>query len=64
MHSYTTKENMRSPGYSNVINWVSEIWQDLDQNLLRDSFYNCGLVENSNLNSVLNKLIHEDIILN
>ena len=53
---------MRSPGYSNVINWVSEIWQDMDPNLLRDSFDNCGLVDNSNLHSVLNKLTHEEIL--
>ncbi|CAF1117869.1 unnamed protein product [Brachionus calyciflorus] len=63
-HSYTAKGNMRSPGYACVINWVSEIWKDMDPNLLRDSFEHCGLVDNSNLHSVLNKLIHEDIILN
>ena len=30
VHTFTKANNLRSPGYANVINWISEIWRDLD----------------------------------
>ena len=44
--TYTAAGNMRSPGYANVINWISEIWSDFDTNLLARSFDHCGLTYN------------------
>ena len=33
----------RSPGYVQVIKWISEIWSDFDSTLLARSFDHCGI---------------------
>ncbi|CAF0915134.1 unnamed protein product [Brachionus calyciflorus] len=42
-HSETAAGNLRSPGYVNLINWISEIWRNFDEDLIRDSFDSCGI---------------------
>ncbi|CAF0774012.1 unnamed protein product [Brachionus calyciflorus] len=39
----TPAGNIRSPGYIQVINWISEIWDQLDSGIIRDSFDRCGI---------------------
>ncbi|RNA41925.1 hypothetical protein BpHYR1_044716 [Brachionus plicatilis] len=35
--------NLRSPGNAQVIVWISVIWEQLDQNIIKDSFDRCGI---------------------
>ncbi len=36
--------NARSPGYAQVIDWMSEIWADMDSNIRADSFAITGCI--------------------
>ena len=38
---------MKSPGYAQAITWISEIWADLDSNLIARSFDQCGITSNN-----------------
>ena len=38
---------MKSPGYAQAITWISEIWADLDANLIARSFDQCGITSNN-----------------
>ena len=35
--TYTVHGSMRSPGYTTVIQWLSDIWRDFDTNIIRNS---------------------------
>ena len=48
---------MRSPGYAMVLQWISEIWDELDSNLIARSFDNCGIIS-SKLSDFNNQLRH------
>ena len=41
--SFTPAGNIRSPGYAQVINWISEIWDQLSPEIVRDSFDRCEI---------------------
>ncbi len=41
--SFTTSGNRKSPGYAKGIEWISEIWSDLDSSLIANSFGQCGI---------------------
>ncbi len=41
----TRFDNIRSPGYAQVITWVSEIWATLNPNVIRASFDLCGITQ-------------------
>ena len=65
----TNTGNMRSPGYSVVITWLSEIWQEMTPEIIRKSFDQCGItsVQNGDLHNrlrhyVLKKQMVEDVI--
>ena len=67
--TFTNTGNMSSPGYSVVITWLSEIWQEISLEIIRKSFDKCGItsVKNWNLHNqlrhyVLKKQIAEDVI--
>ena len=45
--SFTSNGNLRSPGYINAIKWISEIWDEIDTNLLAKSFDVCGITQNN-----------------
>lgn len=47
IHKITTAGNTRSPGYSNAINWLSEIWSASEQ--IKNSFDICGITSQANL---------------
>ena len=55
--SYTAAGNVRSPGYAMVLQWISEIWDELDSNLIARSFDNCGITS-SKLSDFNNQLRH------
>jgi hypothetical protein len=42
----TRFDNIRSPGYAQVITWVSEKWTTLNPNVIRASFDLCGITQN------------------
>ena len=48
---------MRSPGYAMVLQWISEIWDELDSNLIACFFDNCGITS-SKLTDSNNQLRH------
>ena len=41
--AYTASGNRKSPGYAQVITWISEVWQELDPSLIASSFDKCGI---------------------
>ena len=49
---------MRSPGYANLVNWISEIWESMDTNLIAKSFDVCGITSNGeSLSSILKTVL-------
>ena len=59
--SFTKSGNMKSPGYANFIQWISEIWQEFDSDLIKKLFSLCGITS-SQTNEYHNQLKH--LILN
>lgn len=45
--SHTKFGNVKSPGYALAINWIAQIWQNMDSNLLASSFDQSGLTTNN-----------------
>jgi hypothetical protein len=41
--SYTKSNNLKSPGYVNVIEWISTMWSEFDSDKIVKSFVNCGI---------------------
>ena len=41
--AFTKAGNRMSPGYALVVDWISEIWQELDQATIIRSFDQCGI---------------------
>ena len=39
----TRFNNRRSPGYAASITWLSEIWVNMDRDMIRRSFKSCGI---------------------
>ena len=48
---------MALPGYAMVLQWISEIWDELDSNLIASSFDNSGIAS-SKLTDSYNQLRH------
>lgn len=38
---------MRSPGYALVINWISQAWDELDTDVIENSFKLCGITQSN-----------------
>ena len=51
--SFTNFGNARSPGYASVIQWISDIWKNIDDDLLTNSFDYCGITSQNKLHSIL-----------
>ena len=51
---------MRSPGYTTVIQWLSDIWRDFDTNIIINSFDQCGITSQTNLHSALRAVVEEN----
>lgn len=45
--SLTASGNWRSPGYARAINWISEIWADFNEEIIRHSFDACGITQSN-----------------
>ena len=56
--------NAKSPGYAQVLNWISEIWQKFDKGLLIDSFNCCGITSRNKLHSALDQILREKKVIN
>jgi hypothetical protein len=48
--AFTQEGNRMSPGYALVVDWISEICQELDQATIIRSFDQCGLTAQSMIN--------------
>jgi len=67
--SFTKSNNIKSPGYCKVIQWISEIWNQFDPEIIVKSFASTGITSqhpddyNHILRSVLNnQLIPSEIL--
>ena len=56
--------NAKSPGYAQVLNWISEIWQEFDKGLLIDSFNCCGITSRNKLHSAIDQILREKKVIN
>jgi hypothetical protein len=45
-HTFTKNHNCRSPGYAVAISWISEIWDEFDPTIIKESFDYCGITQN------------------
>jgi len=45
--SLTAYGNWRSQGYALAINWISEIWDEFDSDIIRQSFDACGITQSN-----------------
>jgi hypothetical protein len=55
--SFTKQQNLRSPGYANIISWISYIWENFDSELIAKSFDTCGITSNHALSRILQTII-------
>ena len=46
------------------MNWISEIWELFDKNLLVDSFKHCGITSSDKLHSALGQILREKKLMN
>ncbi|RNA44212.1 pogo transposable element with KRAB domain-like, partial [Brachionus plicatilis] len=44
--TYTKSNNVRSPGYALIIQWVSSIWEQFDKMIIQNSFDQAGITSN------------------
>ena len=61
--TYTCHDNMRSPGYTVVIEWLSEIWRDFDSNIIIRSFDYCGITSQTNIHCALRSITEDNKVL-
>lgn len=43
VHNLTPAGNIKRPSYSTVATWVKESWDEVDENIIRNSFKCCGI---------------------
>ena len=55
--AYTASGNRKSPEYSQVITWISEVWEELGFLLITSSFDKCGIIS-GNLADYSSQLCH------
>jgi hypothetical protein len=56
-HTYTPQNNMRSPGYSTCIQWLSDIWRNFNEDLIKQSFSHCGITPHERCHSALQEIL-------
>ena len=64
--SFTSSNNMKSPGYAKVINWISEIWNDFDSEIIVKSFATTGVTSQhpDDFNSILRTVLNNQLVPN
>jgi hypothetical protein len=60
--TFTQYGNMRSPGYVALITWLSEIWQNFDDQLICESFDTCGITSQTGISSILKKIMDGETV--
>lgn len=55
--TFTPAGNMRSPGYAQSIEWITEAWLNFEENILVSSFSQCGITSSTNLHQTLKQLL-------
>ena len=60
----TANNNLKSPGYSKVIQWLSIIWHEFDEIKIAESFSKCGIISQTDLHSALSQLLELQILDN
>ena len=55
--AFTKNNNLKSPGYKEVIKWVSQIWYEFDPETIVKSFESTGIT--SGYHSDYNHYIHQ-----
>ena len=53
---FTKSGNRKQASYEMVVNWVSQCWRDIPDDLIRRSFVVCGIVERNDNNSLHQRL--------
>ena len=56
--------NTKSPGFALVIQWISQIWEEFDEHLIKNSFEQCGITSISNLHSSLKEIYTSNQLIN
>jgi hypothetical protein len=60
--TFTRFENVRSPGYSHCINWLSQMWSEFPSHLIINSFDSCGILNQYDLHLILKQCLTTKII--
>ena len=55
---------MKSPGYFQVLKWISEIWDQIERNMISDSFKCCGITSRDQLHSALAQILSSKTVIN
>ena len=42
-HTFTAARNMRAPPWREIVQWILEAWNDLDKDIIVNSFKSCAL---------------------
>ncbi|CAF1085979.1 unnamed protein product [Brachionus calyciflorus] len=56
--------NSKSPGYAKCIEWLSDIWRELNSELIAKSFIHCGISNQFDLLKSLAHFLKNNIIIN
>ena len=56
--------NTKSPGFALVIQWISQIWEEFDEHLIKNSFEQCRITSISNLHSSLKEIYTSNQLIN
>jgi hypothetical protein len=54
--SLTKHGNWRSPGYARAIDWIGEIWEELNPAIIANSFTVCGITQSDP------RLLHKQLV--
>ncbi len=60
--TFTKNNNMRSPGYATLINWISEVWSQTSEEMLSKSFNDCGITSRNQMSTVLQTIINKEMM--
>lgn len=61
--TFTRSNNLRSPGYEKVIDWIARAWEDLNPEIIKSSFEWCGITTSrrDEFHSALRQMLIEPI---
>ena len=56
--------NLQDLHYELVIQWISQIWEEFDEHLIKNLFEQCGITSVSNLHSRLKEIYISNQLIN